>query len=80
MNAIITMRELQAISARDIAALPRGVTIQSDGETVGLVTPIRKATSEEMAEFVRLVEELDAGRTPEQRVAIADILREIGEA
>lgn len=79
MTTAITMRELQKMSARKIAALRHMVPIKSDGRTVAFLSPIPKADPKDLAELLRLGEELDASRTPEQRAAIAEVLREIGE-
>ena len=77
--AAITMRELQKMSARTIAALPRAVPIRSGTETVAILTPLKKASPELIAQVAAILAEAEAQRTDEERAAIAEIMREIGE-
>lgn len=63
MTRAITVAELNGMSAETIRALPDTVPIR-DGLTVGVLTPVRGLTSEQVAELFAAADEAAARRTP----------------
>lgn len=73
---VVTMRELQKMSAATIKALPHAVPIKSGDETVGMLMPVRKPDPERMNELLDRIERHHAALSPEVR---ADLARLVGE-
>ena len=78
MEAGITMRDLQKISASGIEALPRATAIRNGKKTVGFLVPIRKAPPALIEEATRLVAAEWAARSPEDEALITEALRDHG--
>ena len=66
MNAI-SMRELQKLSAEKIRNLPHPVPIKCGGETVGMLSPVRKPDPARLLAALQKLDELSLTLTPEER-------------
>lgn len=74
MPNVITMRELQKMSAGAIAALPHSVPIKSGNDTVAVLVPIHRASPEFVASVLARIDAAAAARTPEQNALIEEVL------
>lgn len=66
----LSMRDLQKITAADIAQMDGAVAIRSNGRVVALLMPLNPARPEALAGLVEAVEEDVAKRTPEEQARI----------
>lgn len=70
----ISMRELQKLSADKIRNLPHPVPIQSDGELVGMLSPVRRPNAERLLEALRRLDEVSIELTPDERRRAEEIV------
>ncbi len=70
----VTMRELQKMSAATIKALPHAVPIQSDGETVAFLTPLKAPDSEAWMRVLNQIEAHHAQLSPDTKAWLEHFL------
>jgi hypothetical protein len=73
-KAAVTMRELQKMSAAMIKALPHTVPIQSDGETVAFLTPLREPDPEAWKRVLDQIEAHHAQLSPDTKAWLEQFL------
>ena len=78
MTRVITVAELKEMSAEAIQALPDSVPIKDGNLTIGVLTPVRGFTTEQVAALFATADEASAARTPEEREAVERLLAERG--
>jgi hypothetical protein len=74
MPNVITMRELQKMSAGAIGALPHATPIKSGNDTVAVLVPMHRVSPEFLADVLARIDAAAAARTPEQNALIDEIL------
>lgn len=70
----ISMRELQKLSADKIRSLPHAVPIQCGGETIGMLSPVRKPDPAKLLAALRKLDDLSLELTPEERRRAEEIV------
>ncbi|MBL8589856.1 MAG: hypothetical protein JNK46_15090 [Methylobacteriaceae bacterium] len=76
-TGVVTMRELQKMSAGAIEALPHPVPIKSGDRTVGILSPgPRRISPEEMAEIAASIRAAAAARSKEADARLAAYIGE----
>ncbi len=76
MRNIITMRELQKMSAGAISAMPHALPIKSGNDTVAVLVPMHRASPEFLASVLARIDAAAAARTPEQNALVDEIVDE----
>lgn len=73
---VVTMRELQKLSAGSIQALPHAVPIKSGSATVGLLVPVRKPDTARISAALKRADAYHATLSPETKLRLERFLGE----